>query len=374
MNSVAATKIQPRRLSAIAFHGEPGTANLRDFADGIAERMRAAGHAETDAQDQPGLVFNFVDPQRPRPFRRQSQGTFVVGVTEVTEVPDDILATAYPMLVKSLSNLFIFITPSEDGGRDTYFITLEQGYYTARAREGEAYFEEIYGHVAPLASTRLVINNVFRHDLPASLTEGNERTRSIYDAGKRLDAMGLLPTAFPIQDILSERDMQHVRRLFGLGGLSYGNVSTREDENSFWMSARGVDKSNLREVGRDVLLISDYLPEDDAMVVRVPEGVEPRSASVDAIEHWGLYNEHPEIGAIVHIHAWMEGIQSTRVNYPCGTYELAQEVAELARQEPDPACAVIGLKNHGLTITGRSLEEIFDRIEGRIIRQVPMEP
>lgn len=374
MNSVAANCVQPRRLSEIAFHGEPKSEYLRWFGEGVGARMRDAGHDEVTSDENPGLVLHFVDPDRPRPFRRKSQGTFVVGITEVSEAPEDILATAYPMLVKSLSNLFIFITPAPDGGKDTYFITLEQGYYTAREREGDAYFDEVYEHVAPLASTRLVINNEFRHDLPEDLAAGNDRTRSIYDAGKRLDAMGLLPTAFPIQDILSERDMQHVRRLFGLGGLSYGNVSTRQDETSFWMSARGVDKSNLRDVGRDVLLISDYLPEQDAMVVRVPEGVEARSASVDAIEHWGLYNEHPEIGAIVHIHAWMEGIESTRVNYPCGTYELAQEVAELARQQPDPARAVIGLKNHGLTITGRSLEEIFDRIEGRIIRQVPMEP
>jgi len=33
---------------------------------------------------------------------------------------------------------------------------------------------------------------------------------------------------------------------------------------------------------------------------------------------------------------------------------------------------VIGLKNHGLTITGESLDEIFARIHGKILRQVPM--
>jgi hypothetical protein len=33
---------------------------------------------------------------------------------------------------------------------------------------------------------------------------------------------------------------------------------------------------------------------------------------------------------------------------------------------------VVGLKNHGLTITGRSLDEILERIEGKLIRTVPM--
>jgi rhamnose utilization protein RhaD (predicted bifunctional aldolase and dehydrogenase) len=68
----------------------------------------------------------------------------------------------------------------------------------------------------------------------------------------------------------------------------------------------------------------------------------------------------------------MEGIRSTHINFPCGTYELASTVADLVRQEADPGHAVIGLKNHGLTITGESLDEIFDRVESKILRQVPM--
>jgi ribulose-5-phosphate 4-epimerase/fuculose-1-phosphate aldolase len=139
------------------------------------------------------------------------------------------------------------------------------------------------------------------------------------------------------------------------------------------MSARGVNKGKLEEIGRDILLIDGYVPERNAMSVLVPPHVEPRAASVDAIEHWTLYTRHPGIGAIIHIHAWMEGIASTRVNYPCGTYELAKEVSELVAASPDPSRAVVGLKNHGLTITGRSLEDIFERIDGRILPQVPME-
>ena len=87
----------------------------------------------------------------------------------------------------------------------------------------------------------------------------------------------------------------------------------------------------------------------------------------------GLYGgERPSVGAILHIHAWMEDIPSTRINYPCGTIELATGVADLVRQSPDPGHAVIGLRNHGLTITGESLDEIFARIDGKIQRQVPM--
>ena len=108
------------------------------------------------------------------------------------------------------------------------------------------------------------------------------------------------------------------------------------------------------------------------MRLSVAPDVQPRRVSVDAIEHWMIYREHPSVGAILHVHAWMNGIKSTHINYPCGTFELAETVADLVRQEPDPGHAVIGLRNHGLTITGESLDEIFARISGKILRQVPM--
>ena len=158
--------------------------------------------------------------------------------------------------------------------------------------------------------------------------------------------------------------------LFQMGGLSYGNLSARKDDTRFWMSASGVDKSKLDDVGRDILLVTDYLPERRAMR-SVSARCQPRRVSVDAIEHWMIYREHPSVGAILHVHAWMNGIKSTHINYPCGTFELAETVAELVRQEADPGHAVIGLRNHGLTITGESLDEIFDRIEA-VLRQVPM--
>ena len=139
------------------------------------------------------------------------------------------------------------------------------------------------------------------------------------------------------------------------------------------LSASGVDKSKLEVIGRDILLVTDYVPDELMIRLSAPPHVEARRVSVDAIEHFMIYREHPSVGAIVHIHAWWrDPILSTEMNYPCGTYELAREVAELVRQAPDPSRAVIGLKNHGLTITGLSIAEIFDRISGMIVPQVPM--
>jgi ribulose-5-phosphate 4-epimerase/fuculose-1-phosphate aldolase len=225
----------------------------------------------------------------------------------------------------------------------------------------------------------LVIGNEFTADLPRSVWDGNDVTRQITRAGQRLAALDLLPAAFPIEEILSDRDLRHVKLLYGIGGLSYGNVSARrvvpadEPQPQFWMSASGVDKSALHRVGRDILLVNGYDETRDVMHLSVPEGIEPRRVSVDAIEHWMIYREHPGVGAILHVHAWIEGTIATEINYPCGTVELAESVAERVRLAPDPSRAVVGQRNHGLTITGHSLDEIFARIDGRIVRKVPMD-
>jgi ribulose-5-phosphate 4-epimerase/fuculose-1-phosphate aldolase len=353
--------------------GRPADGKLRWFADNLERVLTHNGHALLpEGAGAPRLVINFTSAERPRPFRRKAQGTFVVSVVEVHELPPDILKAAYPVLIRSLSNLLVYNVAGPGEQWSTYFVTLEQGYYPIDAGGEAEYFDAVYRRLRPLATSQLVVNNLFTRDLPRELWEGNFNTRALRLAGQQLDRMELLPTPFPIQELLPARDMAHVQRLFGLGGLSYGNLSVREDADSFWMSASGVDKGNMQVVGRDMLLITGFDPEHRAMRGSIPPEVEPRRASVDAIEHWMLYQEHPQIGAIVHVHAWMAGVPSTTVNYPCGTAELAREVAELVRQAPDPAGAVIGLKNHGLTITGRSLADIFERITGRLLPQVPM--
>ena len=321
------------------------------------------------------LVLNLCDFDRPRPVHRRGQGTFVATIVEGADDEREVMKAAYPVLVRSLSNMVVLNTRI-GGVLESHFITIEQGHYVVRHEgDDQEFFERIFERIQPLACSHLVINNDFVPNLPESLWNGDEPTHQISWAGKQLDTMGLLPAAFPIHEFLTERDLRHVKRLYGIGGLSYGNLSARAAHNPdfFWMSASGVDKSRLKTVGRDILLVTDYEPANLQMRLSVPPNVEPRRVSVDAIEHFMIYREHPSVGAIVHIHAWWrDPILSTQVNYPCGTYELASEVAELVRQAPDPSRAVIGLKNHGLTITGLSIPEIFQRIEGMIVPQVPM--
>jgi ribulose-5-phosphate 4-epimerase/fuculose-1-phosphate aldolase len=359
-----------------SFAGKHDDDRFQWFLDGLKTVMDRAGHSFVEDPDRASLVVNCFPRDEPRSFRRRAQAVFVVSITDFTagnKTVREAIPEGYPLLVRSLSNLLVGLSGPAEKNPDAHFITPEQGYYKVNgAGDRGDFFRSVYRRIEPLATSRLVIDNVFHEDLPEELWEGDEITTSIRKAGQRLDALNLLPAPFPIDEILSERDRRHLKRLYGIGGLSYGNISARLDETRFWMSASGVDKSNLEEIGRDILLVKDYDAETGAMILSVPPGVEPRRVSVDAIEHWMIYREHPEVGAILHVHAWMDGVPSTEFNYPCGTYELGKAVADIVREEPDPSRAVVGLKNHGLTITGRSLEEIFDRIEGRLQQYVPM--
>ncbi len=367
------------RPNGVAIVDGAGGPLMRWFLDGISAELGARGYPvqHEDRRDAAidrhvRVVIHAVDARQPRSFRRRSQEIFVVGVAEVPDRADDMLQAGYPLLVRSLSNVFMPIA-NNGHGPEAYLITMEQGFHRiGHERDDASFFAHVVDRLVPLVESRLVIDNEFVPDLPPELWQGNEQTRALSRAGMRLAELDLLPAPWPIEELLSPDELRHVKRLFGIGGLSYGNASARHDGDTFWMSASGVDKSRLLEIGREILLVTGFDPLRGVIRLSVPPGVKPRRVSVDAIEHLTIYREHPEVGAILHVHGWVAGATSTEAVYPCGTQELASEVAELVRRAPDPGHAVIGLKNHGLTITGESLDEILERVGGQIVRRVPM--
>jgi len=349
--------------------GEPGGPSLGALVGALSAALERAGFEPATGDAPPALVLNVIDAERPRPFRRGSRGTFVTALHALDAPPLDPLREGYPMLVRALANVSLTYVP----GWGVWFTTLERGsYLVPETGDAAALADAVVARLAPLARSRLVIDNEFRPDLEPELWDGDEITDSISAAGRRLDELGLLPAPFPLEELVDEHDLRHIKRLYGIGGLSYGNLSARKDETRFWMSASGVDKSKLETPGRDILLVSGYDEPAGRIVVSVRPELEPRRVSVDAIEHWKIYQDHPDVGAIVHVHAWVDGVPATEMNYPCGTDELARDVADLLAAEPDPAHAVVGLRNHGITATGGSLEEILGRIAPQLLIQVPM--
>ncbi len=361
-----------------------GKAPLRDlFADALVAELLGRGFTEVPPSDGARFVLNVTRAARPRPFRRRSKSVCVVTLVDApatgAAADPSLRSACYAALVRSLSNLLLCaVEPAADGARggapEAYLTTPEAGFSHLPFDAAR-----VCDLMLPIAAARFATDNEVSEDLPRSLCGPSPVVESLAAAGRTLGALGVLPLPFPVRDVLSPRDLRHLHRLFGIRGLSYGNLSARERgaglrQPAFWMTGRGVDKARITTVGKDVLLVTGRRRGlRPAIRVSVPPGADPLArVSVDAIEHCMVYEEFEDVEAIVHVHAWMDGVPSTRQAHPCGTVELAEEVAGLLRATPDPSRAAIGLRNHGLTITGRSLAEIFERIAGRLRLEVPM--
>ncbi len=353
-----------------------GNHPFRDaIADQIVQCWLDHGHELAPATDGIQFVINLTDTASPRVFRRKSRSIFVVSIIEEQHERQDLRTECYRALVRSLSNLLICPVPP-NGVNSTavvHFTTPEAGYYHLPFHP-----EEVYRRILPIVGAHFATDNEFSMDLPEEYWTSSPVVEQMKRYAKKLDALDVLPTPFPLREVLTEEDLRHIYKIYGITGASYGNLSARErisrlGDVTYWMTGRGVDKTNLRTVGKDILLVKGFDLESGSALVSMPPGFDPHArVSVDAIEHYLIYKNYPDVGAIVHVHAWIDRVLCTRQNYPCGTRELAQEVVGLLRQTPDPSRAEVGLKNHGLTITGHSLEDIFQRVRHRLRTEVQM--
>jgi len=356
-----------------------GSRPLRDaVAEGLIEACLSNGDRIAPPDDGIKYVLNLTDTDSPRAFRRRHQSVFVFSLVDTDGAHQNLKSICYSTLVRSFSNMMLCALPPERSGLDRpeiYFTTPEAGFYHIPFEP-----ETVYRRIHPIASSHFATDNTFTTDLPQQYWEATPVVKSMQHYARELEMLGVLPTPFPLREILSEEALRHLYKMFGITGASYGNLSAREwipelGETTFWMTGRGVNKAKLGKVGKDVLLVKGFDAASGTVLVSAPPEYDPRSrVSVDAVEHELIYRSFPAVGAIVHVHAWIDGVLCTRQNYPCGTRELAREVVRLLHQTDDPSRAAIGLKNHGLTITGQSLDEIFGRIRGKLLTEVKMFP
>jgi len=351
-----------------------GTNPTRDkVVDAIVNEFMRHGHCISSETNGVNFILNVTDTESPRAGRRQSQSVFIISIVSGDGHPEDIRSLCYATLVRTLSNLLIYVCPSNGSPSEIYFTTPEAGFYHLPFDA-----EQVYQRMLPIAGAHFAIENRFSTDLPERLWITSPVVEEIKRYGRELDALGVLPAPFPLREVLGEEGLRHIYKIYGITGLSYGNLSAREvvpelGSTTLWMTGRGVNKAKISRVGKDVLLIKGFDYEQGTALVSVPPDYDPRArVSVDAVEHELIYRTFPGVGAIVHVHAWMNDVLCTRQNYPCGTRELAEEVVNLLAQSDDPSRSVIGLKNHGLTITGHALDEIFNRIRGKLLTEVQM--
>ena len=165
-----------------------------------------------------------------------------------------------------------------------------------------------------------------------------------------------------------------------------GNLSAREDDGHFWITASGKPKGRL--------------DENDFLLVRVKDGavVEKRVAtdkpSAETTIHAALYRRFPEARAVLHGHSveamlaasrtrkgakalrlppieMIKGFdiwqQNPKVDLPLFANHL--DVAKIAKEiemrfkKSKPAVTAVMIRDHGPTVWGRSPQEAYNRFE-----------
>jgi ribulose-5-phosphate 4-epimerase/fuculose-1-phosphate aldolase len=344
-----------------------------NIAESIIQKFLEHGDQLSDDVNEIQFVLNLTAVDHPNIYRRRSQSVFVISLVTGYNLNGTARSVCYTTLVRSLSNMLICAVPTNGHGTEIYFTTPEAGFYHLSFDP-----EAVYQQILPIAGAHFATDNIMSVDLPERYCGSTPVVEKIKQYGRVLNELKVLPAPFPLQEFLPPEELRHLYKIFGITGASYGNLSARENieelgDTTFWMTGRGVNKANLSRVGKDILLVKDFDLQRGTALVSVPAEFDPKArVSVDAIEHYLIYKSLPGVGAIVHVHAWMEGIHCTRQNYSCGTTELAHEVVALLRQTDNPECTAVGLKNHGLTITGPDLDEIFARIANKLQTEVPM--
>lgn len=348
-------------------------------ADSIVNTLVCRGHTPASVEDGVKFVLNLTDTKDPKPFHRKHHSMFVVSLVVLDAPTEDLRTVMYTTLVRTFSNLVLCVARFNGcraalvGDSDVFFMTPEVGFYHYPVA-----YDKICNTILPIVGSRFVLGNRFSTDLPRKYWKPSPAVENLKIYGRELGSLDLLIKPFPMDAVLSKQDIDHLYRVFGITGLSWGNLSVREQisalgKDTFWMSASGVNKGDLRSIGRDIMLVKGYDEHKLEILVSVPPDYNTKArVSVDAVEHFLIYRTFPKVGAIVHVHGWMDDILCTEQNFPCGTLELAEAVLSLLKRSEHPERTAIGLKNHGITITGTSLKEIFNRTIGKIKTTVPM--
>ena len=100
-----------------AIVGEPRGEVQRWFTAGLVAWMLREKHLRLPKPNGEALmVLNLITEEAPRAFRRQSQSIYVASIIVARQPPEShVLKAAYPLLVKSLSNLVLYDVPLKEG-------------------------------------------------------------------------------------------------------------------------------------------------------------------------------------------------------------------------------------------------------------------
>ncbi|MEN9207315.1 MAG: class II aldolase/adducin family protein [Gloeomargarita sp. GMQP_bins_120] len=145
-------------------------------------------------------------------------------------------------------------------------------------------------------------------------------------------------------------------------GLSYGNVSQRHPQGGLVITATQV-AHRPQLTAQDYVHVTAYDPATHTLTV-----VGPLAASSEAPTHWAIYDLHPDIQVVFHIHSpdlWRRllqepGVPCTAPDIPYGTQAMAQAIRRLYPPDIDPfahPCFVMAGHADGVFSFGRTARQ-----------------
>lgn len=291
-----------------------------------------------------------------------------VGIFFIAEAADNDaqrVVRSYEIGLRCMANLAGYTELTGDGPQDysMTLITPERGHEVLEGSDDAA--DWLFDLLLQRSDVTYIDENIVHTDLPEDLQQGTDVTRNMQEMARRLDDLNLVPSAV-VLDGLSDRAKRRFFKVLGQKQVSYGNMSARHDGDVFWMTGRGVDKAKLDVIGKDILLVSKFEPADREIHIQVPPGFEDSRVSIDSSIHAAIYREFPEIGAMIHIHWFVDDIVYTDEHYPCGTIELCESTLDGLKQTDNPVRTILGLANHGIIVTGADLEDCWAQIEAKL--------
>jgi ribulose-5-phosphate 4-epimerase/fuculose-1-phosphate aldolase len=148
-------------------------------------------------------------------------------------------------------------------------------------------------------------------------------------------------------------------------GVGFGNLSVRVSANCQFIIS-GSQTGHLPDLGAEhFALVKDYDIERNRVT-----SIGAHEASSESMTHAAIYELHPDIGAVVHVHSealWTRlkgSAATTDADVAFGTPEMAREFHRLFRETDFKITGIAVMAGHeaGLVSSGSNLQEAAERI------------
>ncbi len=166
-----------------------------------------------------------------------------------------------------------------------------------------------------------------------------------------------------LHSLIHYRNLLFDHKLIGCyqDGIGYGNISCRDERNSFFISGSATgDVVEFSE--KHISLVTDFDIKKNSL-----NCIGPAKASSESLSHAIIYKLLPEIQAVIHVHSstlwnsFQNKLPTTNPSVAYGTPEMAGEIQKLLKN--NDGIIIMGGHEEGIISYGQNFSSAFSLIE-----------